>query len=93
MDLTIKAKLVAKKSGIFTLLVFEDLTSGKFIMCTVLNNWDVGYIPINSEGYLTYEEAKAGETYYRAKTEEKSQYKYSQTYFKQFVPNNKETIL
>ena len=59
MDLTIKGKLVAKKSGIVTLLVFEDLTSEKFIMCTVLNDWDVGYIPKNSEGYLTYEEAKA----------------------------------
>ena len=84
-------KLLKEFSNDFNKII--NMTSEKFIMCTVLNNWDVGYIPINSEGYLTYEEAKAGETYYSAKTEEKSQYKYSQTYFKQFVPNNKETIL
>lgn len=93
MDLTIKAKLLAKKSGLFTMLVFENTQNRDYIMCTVLANWDVGHIPIHTEGFLTYELAQAGDQYYNASTGLYNNYKYSQIYFKNFVPNNKEITL
>lgn len=93
MDSTINAKLLARKSGLFTMLVFKNMETKEYIMCTVLSNWDIGHIPIDTEGFLTYEFAQAGDSYYSASTGVFTTYKYSQIYFKNFVPNNKEITL
>ena len=39
MDSTIRAKLLTKKEGLYTLYVFQDLDTGAYIMCTKLPNW------------------------------------------------------
>lgn len=81
---TIKGKLVAKKDGIYTIYVFE-LENNEFVMCTKLPNWDVSPISIGDEGYVTFEEAVAGENYFNPKTENYHIYNYTNVYFKNFL--------
>jgi len=81
-----KAQLVAKKDGIYTTYVFKLIEEkNQYIMCTVLPNWDCTYIALNSIGFLTFEKANAGEKYYIPTTETYGIYKYSNTYFKEFL--------
>ena len=63
---TVKGKLVAKKVGIYLVYVFE-LGIDKYIMCTQLPNWDISQITIGDIGYITYEDAIAGDKYFDPK--------------------------
>lgn len=93
---TVKGKLVAKKEGIYLLYVFE-IEIDKYVMCTQLPNWDIPNITINEVGYLTYENAVAGEKYFNPKTEKYILYNYTNTYIKNFIKdieqNNEEIII
>ena len=95
-DIAINAKLVAKKSGIYTVFVFQNLQNNEYIMCTKLPNWDFGDIKIGSVGFLTYENAIAGEKYFNPRNQNFEIYNYTKLYFKNFIEdikNKNEEIL
>ena len=94
---TTHCKLVAVKKGIYTIYVFQA-DNGELIMCTQLPNWGVYIINIGDSGYLSYECANAGETYYDRDSGEERTYKFSNIYFKDFLKDgdkneNNEIIL
>lgn len=95
MDITIKAKFICKKSGIYSNYVFQDLDNNAYLICTVLPNWDIDVINIDDIGYLTFEKAVRGESYLD-KDLKTGVYKYSKYYFKDFVketPNLENIII
>jgi len=81
---TVKGKLVAKKVGIYLVYVFE-LGIDKYIMCTQLPNWDISQITIGDIGYITYEDAIAGDKYFDPKTGQFNIYNFTNTYIRDFV--------
>ena len=91
---TTHATLVAKKSGIYEIYVFQQ-DNQEFIMCTKLPNWGVYNINIGDSGFLTYEYANAGEEYFDRDTNEKRIYRFTNIYFKDFIKDikNKEKII
>ena len=92
---TIHGKLIAERKGLYHTYVFE-ITSDKFIMCTKLPNWGYYDIKIGDSGFLTYEIAIAGESYYDRNSDENNKYKFSNIYFKDFIKDSdyaKELIL
>ena len=94
-EIAIKAILLAKKSGMFTVYVFKNLDTSEYVMCTKLPNWDFGDLSIGSIGFLTYENAIAGEKYFNPRTQTYGIYNYTKMYFKNFIednPNNTEEI-
>ena len=91
---TTHATLVAKKSGIYEIYVFQQ-DNQEFIMCTKLPNWGVYNINIGDSGFLTYEYANAGEEYFDRDTNEKRIYRLTNIYFKDFIKDikSKEKII
>jgi hypothetical protein len=95
MDLTIKAKFLCKKEGVYSNYVFQDVNNMQYIMCTVLPNWEIPIMKIDDIGFLTFEHAQRGETYLDKNLQE-HQYKYTKFYFKDFIkelPNLENIIL
>jgi hypothetical protein len=90
-EVVVKAKLVAKKDGIYTVYVFQNLQNLEYIMCTKLPNWDSGFIDFHVAGFLTYESAIAGSQYYNPKEQKFETYKYTKMYFKSFIEDRKQT--
>ena len=94
-EIAIKAILVAKKLGLYTVYVFKNLDTSEYVMCTKLPNWDFNDIAIGTSGFLTYENAIAGEKYFNPRTQTYGIYNYTKMYFKNFIediPINKEEI-
>jgi len=87
---TTHAKLVAIKTGIYTIYVFQQDNS-EYIMCTKLPNWGVYSINIGDSGFLTYEYANAGDEYTDRDSGEKRIYKFTNIYFKDFIKDNENT--
>ena len=88
MDITVKARLVAKRSELYSKYVFLDLIKNEFFTCVVLPNWDEPEIQLNDIGYITFEKAVAGDQYYDRRTDSECIYKYNRLYFKTFVKEN-----
>ena len=84
MEETIHCKLVGKREGLYTVYVFKKDT-GQLIMCTKLPNWGPMNINLEDTGFLTYQFAKAGETYIERKSNTQKTYQYTNFYFKDFV--------
>ena len=97
VEFVTEAKLLAIKDGVYTIYVFKDNINNKYIMCTRLPNWQVQEINIGDEGYLQYQEIKAGDEYYDISIEKNKKYNYSNIYFNNFVKKsekiNKEEII
>ena len=91
MEVTISAKLLAIKSGYYTIYVFKDLDSDSYIMCTRLPNWQVPNIQVGDAGFLKYQEATAGEEYFNPHTGQKHIYSYSNLYFLNFIQKSDTT--
>lgn len=89
-EIIIKAKLLAKKTGIYSVYVFKNLDTSEYVMCTKLPNWDFGDINIGEEGFLTFENAIAGEKYFNPKSQTFGIYNYTKTYFKNFIQDTKK---
>lgn len=85
----VHGKLVAKRDGTYTVYVFQ-IDDGSYRMCTKLPNWGPYNIQIGDEGFLTIEEAVAGETYYDRNTDTNQIYKFTNVYFKEFIKDNKQ---
>jgi len=81
----INAKLLAIKDGNYTVYVFKNLDTGSYLMCTKLPNWQTSNVSVGDEGFLKYEEVKAGEEYFNPGTETKEIYNYSNVYFVNFL--------
>lgn len=82
-------KLIAFKedSGGYQVLVFRDLESNQYIMCTKLPNWNTRTPSLNECGYLQVREFIAGEDkWYDTNTGEMIPYRYTGVYFWDFVP-------
>jgi len=82
----IKARLVAKKTGIYTVYVFEDLQNASYIMCTRCPNWVTNEIDLFQEGFLTYKYVVAGKDTWIDKDRNFQSYQYTANYFMDFVP-------
>lgn len=91
-----KVKLIAIKNSYYTIYVFKKLEKEGYIMCTKLPNWQTPELHLGDEGFLQYQNVKAGETYYNPTTNTKEIYKYSNIYFINFILetdiNNNEII-
>lgn len=86
---TTHATLVAFKSGIYEIYVFQQ-DNGEYLMCTKLPNWGVYNINKGDSGFLTYEFANAGEEYFDRLSGEKRIYKFTNIYFKDFIKDTKD---
>ncbi len=94
--ITIEAKLIAIKEGLYTELIFENVNpiehlENRFIKCIKLPNWEFNMeISTGQIGYLTYEKAISGEKYFRREDEDYDFYKHNAFYMKSFIikPNN-----
>ena len=86
-ELCIKAKLVAKRTGIYTTYVFEDIhKTNSYIMCTRCPNWATTDIDIFQEGFLTYKYVIAGIDSWLDKNNTFKSYQYTANYFTNFIP-------
>lgn len=97
VNLIKEVQLLAIREAVYTLYVFEELSSGEYIICTRLPNWQVPEINIGDKGYLQYQDVNAGDEYVTPNGD-KVQYRYSNVYFINFVSKsdivkNKEIIL
>ena len=93
-----RVKLLAIKESNYTMYVFQNLDTFEYIMCTKPPNWQTDDIMVGEEGFLKYESVKAGEEYYDPNTETSITYKYTNTYFTNFIrkseiTNNNNIIL
>lgn len=88
-EITKHGKIVTIKTGIYTIYVFQ-LDDGEYLMCTRLPNWGTYYPGIGDSGFITVEEAKAGESYYDRVSGTTKVYQYSNVYFKEFVKDRRE---
>ena len=84
VDIVKEVKLLAIRSGTYTIYVFKVLDTNEYVMCTRVPNWQVPQINVGDIGFLRYQIVKAGETYITPDGEEIS-YKYSNIYFINFV--------
>ena len=95
MKETIRAKLVAVQDGVYTNYVFKNLEEAenskfRYITATKCPNWQyTNKIYIGDEGFLEYEYAQAGDSYYDLSTDSIQQYKYTSNYFMNFVKEEK----
>lgn len=96
MKATIRAKLVAKQSGVYANYVFEDLNEetsslGKYVTVTIPPNWqNVREIKVGDCGFLEYDYVSAGESYLQRATNTTNTYKYTANYFMNFIKDTKE---
>ena len=81
-----KVKLIAVRDGNYTVYVFQDVETFEYIMCTRLPNWKILDIELGVEGFLQYQIVNAGDEYITP-LGEKIYYKYSNSYFINFVNN------
>ena len=81
-----KVKLIAVRDGNYTVYVFQDVETFEYIMCTRLPNWKIPDIELGVEGFLQYQIVNAGDEYITP-LGEKIYYKYSNSYFINFVNN------
>jgi len=91
MKFTIRAKIVAFQDGCYSNYVFQNLdlqenNEYRYITVTKCPNWNCPEpLKIGDIGFITYEFAKAGDSYLEANTNEYKQYKYTAYYFMNFV--------
>lgn len=91
---TIQAKLIAFKEelGGYITYVFQDVHTGKYIMCTKFVNWNSAPLRLWTRGYLTYKEIIAGrDTWYDAVSDSFQRYRFEGFQFINFVPQPEMT--
>lgn len=78
-------ELIAIKESYYTLLVFLDKDTGKYIMCTKLPNWQTSEVSIGDTGFLKYQIVSAGEEFFDPASQTFKKYNYSNSYFLNFI--------
>lgn len=94
---TIHGTVVAVKTGIYTVYVFQD-DENKYHMCTKLPNWGQEYnLKIGDTGFVTIQEFIGGEQYYDRTTGSYQTIQFTNVYLKDFIKDsvyeNKQIIL
>lgn len=85
---TILGTLVAKKTGIYTVYVFQS-EDGSYRMCTKLPNWGEEYnLNIGDKGFVTMQTFIAGESYYNRASDKNETIRFTNVYFKEFLKEN-----
>lgn len=96
MKTTIKAQLVAVQKDIYTNYVFKNLdeienSEERYKTVTKCPNWQgSNNMLIGDVGYLTYEFAEAGTSYFDISSNETRQYNYTANYFMNFIKETKD---
>lgn len=87
-EFCIKAKLVAKRPGRYTVYVFQDADKeNSYIMCTKCPNWDGPEVEIFQDGFLTYKFVIAGQdSWLNKESGSLEAYQYTANYFINFIP-------
>ena len=91
MKTTVRAKLVAVQDGVYTNYVFQNLedvenSRYRYITVTKCPNWQYNNkIKVGDIGFLEYEFAEAGTLYFDLSSNSQQQYKYTSTYFINFI--------
>lgn len=85
VELIEEVKLVAVRESAYTVYVFQNTSTKKYIMCTRLPNWQVPSISPGDEGFLKYSIVQAGESYFNVKDNTTSKFLYSNVYFNNFI--------
>ena len=91
-EIAIRATLVAKKYGLYTVYVFRNLDTQEYLMCTKLPNWDSNDISYGVSGFLTYENAIAGQKYFNPRSQIFGVYNYTKMYFKNFIEDSQHNL-
>lgn len=88
LDKCIKAQLMAsQQDGAYKIYVFQDQTTGEFIMCSRCPNWRGDEPEELQEGFVHFKHVEGGkDTYFDARIGQFVAYQYSATYFLSFVP-------
>jgi hypothetical protein len=82
---TIHGQLVALRTGVYTVYVFQD-DENNYHMCTKLPNWGSEYsLQKGDSGFLTMQAFISGEQYYDRKSSTYRTIKYTNVYFKDFI--------
>lgn len=96
MKTTVRAKLVAVQEGVYTNYVFQNLEENensryRYITVTKCPNWQFNSkIHVGDSGFLEYEFAEAGDSYFDLGSESIQQYKYTACYFMNFIKEEKK---
>lgn len=77
--------LLASKTDVYSMFVFQKVKTGDLIMCTKLPNWSFPNLIVGDKGYIKYKKVKAGEKYFNPATETFEVYKYTNIYLTNFV--------
>lgn len=85
VDRVEEVKLLAIRDGAYTVYVFQNAETKALIMCTRPPNWQTDDVSVGEEGFLKYQVVKAGEEYYDPTTDTSIKYRYTNTYFINFV--------
>jgi len=87
--ITLFSQLVAKKTGIYTVYIFKNLDTDRYLACTKCPNWNTSEIDIGQQGFLTYKFVEAGkDSWINKETGEYISYQYSANYFLEFIPSS-----
>lgn len=95
MKLTIKAQLVAVQQDFYTNYVFQNLelleeNENRYITVTKCPNWQSNKIDIGDCGFLEYEFANAGDTYFDVSSNSTKSYNYTANYFMNFIKQTRD---
>lgn len=96
MRTTVRTKLVAVQEGIYTNYVFQNLeetenSKYRYITVTRCPNWQYNNkIKLGDVGFLEYEFAEEGQTYFDRTTEQAQTYRYTAFYFMNFIKEDKK---
>lgn len=92
--ITVYTRLLAGRVelGGYTKYVFQDINTGKYILCTKFPNWDTPPIKLGSVGNLKYKEILAGKgSWYEPISKIYIPYKFNYNQFIDF--DEKKTIV
>lgn len=92
---TIRCRIVEVSKGTYSTLVVQDLQSLNFYMITVFPNWQNAIPDKNDKGFIEFEFAEAGTSYYNKDTKKHDTYLNTHFIFKNFInetPKNQEDI-
>lgn len=84
-EIVIPVTLLAIRDGAYTMYVFKNTETDKYIMCTKLPNWQTPDIFIGDSGFLQVQVVKAGDEYFNVNTQRNDTYLYTNIYFKNFI--------
>lgn len=95
MRTTFLGKVVAKRDGMYELIVFQNLDEHdnslfRYITTTRLPNWEGQTPSFGDIGYVECEYVNAGDEYWNRSTQAVDSYNYTACYFIHFIPKQED---